>query len=826
MSLGSEQHTWRNGHRAKLGDALAIGVALAIATAAPLARAQDAGSQVHLAQLSAEQTFGIPSQPLTTALTQFGQQSGMQVTVHGTLPRDLTAPAVRGTMTGEEALNRLLAGSGLTYTMAGSTVAIEKPGQGADGAIVLDPVTVEGRAGPPRQAQIGNLPPEYPGGQVARGGQLGILGNKDMMDTPFNQTNYTSKLIEDQQAKTLGDVIANDPSVVKDFDTGTGIDNWTIRGLGNNQGVAFGGLYGVAPAFGNTMASESIERVEVLKGATALLTGLKPTQGAELGLINVVPKRAGDEPLTEFTPDYAMDSQFGGHIDVGRRFGRDNALGVRFNGVYRNGDTPIDNQSRETRLAALGVDYRGDAVRVSADLGYQYQYLNAPRRPVSIADGVPVPDEPDNNSNYFDPWTFSENSNYYGALKGEWDVQEQLTAFASVGGSIHDNRNQVLNRTLQDTAGTLTGNPFASVGRRQDTTGEAGFRGHGATGPVHHDLVLSGAWSRQDFGFQVGNAVTLPASNLFNPIFFGEPDFGNLPDPEDVPKSSTSENTGLAFADTLSVLDERIQLMLGLRWQSVSQTNFNITTGAVTAEYGEEAITPAVALVVKPWQNVSLYGNYIQALERGPTAPTTASNAGEAFPPIKTEQYEVGAKVDTGRLAATLAAFTTTRPNGFTDAATNTFELNGETLYRGIELTAFGEVTSGVRFIGGVTYLDARLQKTNGGLNEGNKENGLPEYRATLTGEWDTPFVQGLTLSATGQWQSSTFEDDGNTQEVDGWYRFDLGARYTIERPGWEPITVRATVRNVMDSDYWATSRDRLGLSEPRTFLLSSTFRF
>lgn len=48
---------------------------------------------------------------------------------------------------------------------------------------------------------------DYQGGQVARSGRAGILGNQDFMDTPFSSSNYTSKLIEDQQAKSVGDVL-------------------------------------------------------------------------------------------------------------------------------------------------------------------------------------------------------------------------------------------------------------------------------------------------------------------------------------------------------------------------------------------------------------------------------------------------------------------------------------------------------------------------------------------------------------------------------------------------------------------------------------------
>ena len=45
-----------------------------------------------------------------------------------------------------------------------------------------------------------DLPPDYAGGQVARGGRLGLFGNIDMMNIPFDSTNYTAQYIRDQQA--------------------------------------------------------------------------------------------------------------------------------------------------------------------------------------------------------------------------------------------------------------------------------------------------------------------------------------------------------------------------------------------------------------------------------------------------------------------------------------------------------------------------------------------------------------------------------------------------------------------------------------------------
>src|SRR5258708_22097287 len=81
----------------------------------------------------------------------------------------------------------------------------------------------------------------------------------------------------------------------------------------------------------------------VLKGPAALLYGMSPNSGVG-GVVNVVPKRALNKDLTRVTMDYASDSQVGEAIDLSRRFGSDRQFGIRFNGLHRQGGTPLDNQ--------------------------------------------------------------------------------------------------------------------------------------------------------------------------------------------------------------------------------------------------------------------------------------------------------------------------------------------------------------------------------------------------------------------------------------------------------------------------------------------------
>lgn len=109
------------------------------------------------------------------------------------------------------------------------------------------------------------------------------------MDTPFNVTGYTAKLIENQQSRNVIDVAANDASV-SDLTLSGASNAWSIRGFKTTQqDVEFNGVYGLAPRFYTGV--ESLARVEVIKGPTAMLSGMAPNSSIG-GTVNYVPKRA------------------------------------------------------------------------------------------------------------------------------------------------------------------------------------------------------------------------------------------------------------------------------------------------------------------------------------------------------------------------------------------------------------------------------------------------------------------------------------------------------------------------------------------------------
>ncbi|MFZ5781179.1 MAG: TonB-dependent siderophore receptor [Pseudomonadota bacterium] len=820
MSVGERIGVRRARQRVKMVAVLTV-VAVAGLAAVPPATAQTTTAP-------AARSFDIPAQPLTEALVQFGQQSGLQVAADGSLAASTRSAAVRGSFTPSEALTRLLAGTGLTFQFTGATtVQVRRLGDSGSGVLQLDPVQVQGYPVPP-QALIDNVPPPYAGGQVATGGQLGLLGNRDVMNTPFNQTSYTAKKVQDQQAKTIRDVLADDPSVRGYFPDGSiGNDELRVRGFTvAAASTAYNGLYGILPY--STIMPELAERIEVLKGPSAMLSGMAP-QSTIGGTVNVVPKRAPDQPLTQLTVGYASNAQFGGHADVARRFGSDKQFGARFNGVFRAGQTAVDGNSDQRALAVLGLDFRGEHARLSADLGYQYQYIGGMIPYIGLANGVPLPWAPDARKNWGQPWGNIDRKDLFGVIRGEVDLTDRITGFASFGA--HDWRLGILSGGPIVTVNNLAGNATATPGNisqyYQFLTAEAGFRGFVDTGPIGHEFALVGTIFELATGIASVNGTPY-ATNVYSPNIIARP---NIPTGA-ANKTATLALNSLALADTLSAADKRIQLTAGVRLQQVKSANFNALTGVKTSEFDQAVWSPSVALVFKPLADVSVYANYIQGLQPGSVVPATFANAGEVFPPFVSTQYEAGVKVDWGKLTTTLSVFQISQPSVITNVASNTQVLAGQQVNQGLEFNFFGEVGEGLRVLGGAMLLNAVLTQTQGGLTNGWVAPFSPGAQFNLGGEWDLPFARGLTLTGrvtyTGpQYIDTTFP----RRSLPEWTRLDLGARYVLAdsvSPTGKPVALRFSVENVLDNDYWANGlgASTLSLGTPRTFRLALTTDF
>ncbi|MBH3401601.1 TonB-dependent siderophore receptor [Pseudomonas fluorescens] len=667
-----------------------------------------------------------------------------------------------------------------------------------------------------------DLPEVLAGGQVARGARLGMLGNKDVMDTPFSVTSYTAKTLADLQTVTVADALERDPSVRSTGQTGGIVDSFFVRGFAIGEGnlgeLAYDGVYGVAPNY--RAFTEYAERVEVLKGPGALMYGISPNSGVG-GVINIVPKRPLDQDLTRFTGSYASDTQVGGHLDISRRFGEENQFGVRFNGSLQGGDTAVDDQHRDVGVGAIALDYRGERLRLNLDYISQKESFEGASRPFTLAPGVQVPSAPNGRTSLPQKWGWSDTKEQSALLGGEYDLSDSLTVFAHAGGGRSDVKrlSDQVPRILND-AGDTSNIPGYYKFNVDRSTADVGLRAQFATGPITHTTTLMATRYQDELSRGINNGTEI-RSNIYHPV---DTPKQNLRAPK-VLRISESELSGVALTDTLGFLDERIQLTQGVRRQDIESRNYN-AAGAVSSRYKDAATTPLVGVVVKPWDDVSLYYNYVEGLSKGDIAPGTASNAGETFAPYESKQHELGVKYEHGTLMTTLALFQIEKPSGEL-GANGVYSVQAEQRNRGVELSVYGEVAPGTRLMGGVTFLDGELTQSASAANRGNKPVGVPDIQANLWAEYDTPWLEGFTLTGGAIYTDSQYVNQANTQELDAWTRIDAGVRYATKIEG-RPTTLRATVQNVFDREYWSgvASYGAFSPGYPRTLQLSATVDF
>lgn len=728
---------------------------------------------------------------------------------------------------------RYLAGGACILALAHGTSA---QAQQID-SVLLDEVVVQGAGqganGLPATGTVGQPPAPYAGGQVGSGARLGMLGNRSFMETPFNVTGYTDKLIRDQQARTLADVVLNDPSVRNDAPAFSERDAFFIRGFSvTNLDTAYDGLFYIANPRRSYL--EGIERVEILKGPSTLLNGGVGRVG---GTINLVPKRAGDTPLTRLTTTYISDSQIWPHFDIGRRYGPTGEWGIRVNGSYRAGDTTLDRNDIQLGVGAVGLDYRGERLRASLDLNYSNQQIDAPTSLFNGAvPGITIPRAPDGSINTANSFEYIDSVHQMAAGRIEYDIFDNTTLYIAGGASRYREDFLTSSYLIEDENGDATATLAIQPQKIQGFTGELGARSAFETGAVGHQLNVSASQALNE-NYRGGFArVVLPSfpTNIYDPTFFvGSPiDTSAFPRASGRPKFADLQLTSIALTDTLSMFDDRFQLTLGGRYQDIRSRGFSTLPGPTLGErnyyYSDSRLSPAVAALVRVTDGLSVYGNYVESLTEGPIAPATAANANEIFAPVVNDQKEVGVKYDFGFMAVTASLFEITQASGFTDPVTRIFSVGGRQVNRGLELNVFGEVADGVRLLGGVTLIDAELERTAGGRFDGNDVPGVANVAINLYGEYDIDWLTpGLTLTGRVIHTGSTWYDQANTQKIDDWTRVDAGLRYAFTGPYDKPVELRANVENLFGEDYWASSaRGFLAAGASRTFTVSAAFEF
>jgi len=657
------------------------------------------------------------------------------------------------------------------------------------------------------------LLPAYAGGQVARGGSLGVLGTSDVMDTPFSTMNYTAETLANQQARTLADVVENEASVRNTNAAGGFGDSFMIRGYSvSADDVGLNGLYGLASTA--IMPVALIERVEVLKGPGALMSGMA-LGGSVGGGINIVTKRAGDEPLTRVTGTYESKGQFGTQMDVSRRFGENKEWGIRVNGQYKDGETNIVDSNQKQTLAAVALDYTGARLRWTLDAFEQTGDTQNLRSQYS-ATGIPA--APSGHSTAFvgNALTFKDSVL---ASRLEYDISDKLTVYGAFG--YHEGwNNQTFPSGSVDASGNIAySNPYYDAVSKT-TTADVGLRARLNTFGIGHTMTLGATQVDRVSGYSYDGADS-GTTTIYNPSTISANTIRSAP-----LRTGETKLSSMSLSDTLSIANGRLLITGGVRKQQVESLSYDASGNNVASKYSASTYSPLLGIVVKPLSNVSVYGNYSTGLQAGTTVAAGYANVGQVLAPYKSKQYETGVKVDWGRVTTSLAVFQIGKPNGVANTATNIYAYSGQQRNRGLELAAYGEAAPGVRLMASGTFYNAKQTNTQD-ANDGKQANGVPRRTFNLGGDWDTPWLKGLSLNARALYTSSIYVDAANTLSVPSWIRYDLGARYNTIVAG-KPVVFRATVQNLLNKNYWLTtdSYGYLTVAAARTLLLSAQVDF
>ncbi len=545
------------------------------------------------------------------------------------------------------------------------------------------------------------------------------------------------------------------------------------------------------------------------------------------GSVNLQLKRA-DENRSRATATFVGKGHIGGSFDVSRRFGEGREWGVRVNGAYRDGEVSIDREDRRTQVLGGALDYDGGAFRAALDLAYQDVRVDSLRPKVTLLANA-IPAVPDADANYAQDYTYTDLVDVFGTLSLEYDLAPDVLVYAKAGARRGDEEGIYGGIQVSDAATGDGASGFHSfIPYEQDNEAvEAGLRGKFATGPVTHTINFGGnaIWQQDRTAYDFFNPFP---TNLYDPVQVAPQDTAFVGGDLDNPFPITERKLQSVFAsDTVGLWDERVLLTGGARLQRINVKVFSYFGGDLATEYNDDAVTPVAGLVIKPMEGLSLYANYIEALQEGPrVSDVLFSNFGTTLAPRRSTQYEVGGKLYFDpAIFGTIALYRIERPGAGAEddgAGGTRFAYIGEQTNEGVEATLNGELAPGLRVIAGLAF-------TNSEFDSGLDAAGVPEFTANANVEWDLPFVPGLTLNGRVTHTGEQEANAANTLQLDSWTVLDLGARYVFAA-GDAPVTLRLTVDNVTDKAYWASAFDAFNPAllqgTPRTIKASASIAF
>ena len=665
----------------------------------------------------------------------------------------------------------------------------------------------------------------YADGKLAKEAKLGALGNKSVIDTPFSVTTYTAKTISDTQAATVSEVLKNDPSIRETTNSGHLNENIQIRGFSVGfEDYNMNGLYGMAPT--GRIPTDIIDSVTVLKGPNALVAGMAPA-GSVGGVVMAQTKRANQD-LTRVSASYEDDGYYKSGFDVARRLGNNKEFGVRVGGSYGQGEHIIDGMDDTNSTGVVALDYTTDKLKLNFD-AYAVRDKRDNGSPVMVSMGTikQVIAAPSGDSNFF-PNIHGEQSSQYLGASGEYKFSPDLKVFGGAGYTEKEYSGHIFGTRMivQNATTGAASSQYYRVGYQEHAVAaNLGLEGKFDTGAIQHTLGLRADYLTRNY-WQHSAATSNPFdTNLYDPIVDASEQMPTSY-PTIVPYAD-NRYVSYTLTDQMSMLDDKLQVILGARYQDIDTKNLYKKT-----KYSSDKISPSLGLVVKPFgEDLSFYASYVEGLSEGVTVSDitypTATNKGETLAPYQTKQYELGTKYQVGSWLNTLALYQIEKPEVYQDTVTKAVKDDAETRSRGIEFSTAGQLTEDLSLMANLAYIDAEYVKSGTASQVGNTVIGTPDFTAGLGLDYKIPVVEGMSVNARASYVSEQYLNTDNSLELPDYTILDLGAKYATKIGGVN-TTFRANVNNLTDEKYWSGvfGSNYAILGAGRTYKFGVTFDF
>ncbi|WP_157627445.1 TonB-dependent siderophore receptor [Variovorax boronicumulans] len=791
---------------------LALAVALALANAPLMARAQGAPQPIRIA-----------AQPLAEALNDWARQTRIQLVVQQSLVAGKTAPAISGSLTARQALDRLLAGSGLAATMEGNAAVI-KTAPATGGTSMLPAVTVvaDGEESATSRVQ----------GYVAKRSATATKTDTPIIETPQSISVITADRIEAIGATNLKDALGYTPGVsTTTYGADSRYDWISLRGFdAYSPGFYLDGL----PLRNNSTwgvwrtENYGAERIELLRGPSSVLYGMSGPGG----VVNVVSKRPTAEPVRELqlqVGDHArkqVAGDFSGALDA------DGKLLYRITGLVRDAQLPAGKEaddrmyiapaltwkpSGDTTLTLLSQFLRtrgGVYTRARPQVGSLDPTAIGTTIPSKLFVGEPGFDRFDQDQEMVgyqfehrinDTFTVRQNARY--AHQKLDYTGTQLKGFMALNPDVP---NDPLN--FQQMSRSVFGSRENIGALALDNQLQADFR----LGETQHKVLVGLDYQRtriDQVTFSGGSASPL---NIYAPVYGGPierpaPYFDGI---------TRLAQTGVYLQDQIK-WGERWTLTLGGRYDTADSTVDSRLDGS-RQRMRDHKFTSRAGLVYLHPSGWAPYLSYSESF--APTA-TIDPASGDPFKPESGKQYEAGVRYQpTGSKAMYSAAiFDLRRKNYISYDGEFMPKQTGEISVRGLELEATAEIASRLNLTASYSYTPRAIVTASANTSEiGKQATAVPRHRLSV---WaDYRFAGGVKVGLGARYTGSNYGDGEAAwpSKVPASTVFDAMLGYDIDR--W---SLALNLRNLTNKTYFANCGYRnCYYGYPRTATATATYRW